>query len=115
VLYGALLGLFAQALSDLAERGFGPEAVGVAPVPQQRKRIVILGGGFAGMKTAECLEQELRMNSSAMITLITQTNALLCRRRVLILFDILNLLGIATIGTIPLFFFTGAEDDRSAF
>ena len=55
------------------------------------------------------------MNSSAMITLITQTNALLCRRRVLILFDILNLLGIATIGTIPLFFFTGAEDDRSAF
>jgi len=77
VLYGALLGLFIQALSDLAEHVYGPEAGGVAPVPQQRKRIVILGGGFAGMKTAECLEQELRTNSSAMITLISETNALL--------------------------------------
>ena len=76
VLYGALLGLFTQALSDLAEHVFGPEAGGVAQVPQQRKRIVILGGGFAGMKTAECLEQELHTNS-AMITLISETNALL--------------------------------------
>src|ERR1700741_1059376 len=77
VLYGALLGLLTQAFSDLAERIFGPEAPGVALVPQQRKQIVILGGGFAGMKTAECLEQELHTNSSAMITLISETNALL--------------------------------------
>ena len=77
VLYGALLGLFTKALSALAERVFGPEPAGVAPVPQQRKRIVILGGGFAGMKTAECLERELHANSSAMITLISETNALL--------------------------------------
>jgi NADH:quinone reductase (non-electrogenic) len=77
VLYCALLGLFTRASTDLAEHVFGLEAVGVAPVPQQRKRIVILGGGFAGMKTAECLEQELRTNSSAMITLISETNALL--------------------------------------
>src|SRR6266481_6254946 len=77
VLYGALLGLFTRALRDLAEHVFGPEARGVAPVPQQRKRIVILGGGFAGMKTAACLEQELHTNSSAMITLISETNALL--------------------------------------
>jgi NADH dehydrogenase len=65
VLYGALLGLFTRALRDLAERVFGSETGGVAPVPQQRKRIVILGGGFGGMKTAECLEQELHANSSA--------------------------------------------------
>ena len=77
VLYGALLGLFTQVLSDLAKHVFGPEAGGVAPVPQQRKRIVILGGGFAGMKTAECLEQEVHTNSTAMITLISETNALL--------------------------------------
>ena len=77
VLYGALLGLFTKALSALAERVFGPEPAGVTPVPQQRKRIVILGGGFAGMKTAECLERELHANSSAMITLISETNALL--------------------------------------
>ena len=77
VLYCALLGLFTRALNDLAEHVFGPEAGGVAPVPQQKKRIAILGGGFAGMKTAECLEQELHTNSSAMITLISETNALL--------------------------------------
>ena len=77
VLYGALLGLFTQALSDLAKHVFGPEAESVAPVPQQRKRIVILGGGFAGMKTAECLEQEVHTNSTATITLISETNALL--------------------------------------
>ena len=77
VLYCALLGLFTRALNDLAEHVFGPEAGGAAPVPQQKKRIAILGGGFAGMKTAECLEQELHTNSSAMITLISETNALL--------------------------------------
>src|SRR5258707_5216436 len=77
VLYCALLGLFTRALRDLAEHVFGPEAGGVAPVPQQRKRIVILGGGFAGMNTAACLEQELHTNSLAMITLISETNALL--------------------------------------
>jgi NADH dehydrogenase len=77
VLYGALLGVFIQALHHLAEHLFGPESAGVPPVPGQKKRIVILGGGFAGMKTAERLEQELQRNSSAMITLISETNALL--------------------------------------
>src|SRR5215469_13187494 len=77
VLYGGLLGLFTKALSDLAERVFGPETVGAALVPPQRKRIVILGGGFAGMKTAECLEQKLRRNASTIITLVSETNALL--------------------------------------
>ncbi len=77
VFYGALLGLLTQAFSDLAEHIFGPEAAGVGLVEQQRKRIVILGGGFAGMKTAEYLERELHTNSSAMVTLISETNALL--------------------------------------
>jgi NADH dehydrogenase len=77
VLYGALLGLFTKALNDFGEHVFGPETLGIAPVPPQRKRIVILGGGFAGMKTAECLEQKLHPNSSAIITLVSETNALL--------------------------------------
>jgi NADH dehydrogenase len=77
VLYGALLGLFTQALCDLTKPLLGPETKEVAPVPQARKRVVILGGGFAGMKTAERLEQELRTNASAMITLVSEANALL--------------------------------------
>lgn len=76
VLYGTLLGLLTQALHGLAGYVFGPESES-APVLPEKKRIVILGGGFAGMKTAECLERELRTHSAATITLISETNALL--------------------------------------
>jgi len=41
------------------------------------QRIVILGGGFAGMRTAERLEEQLRANPSVSITLVSDTNALL--------------------------------------
>src|SRR6266436_375339 len=41
VLYGALLGLFTQALRDLAEHLFAQEAGSIAPVPREKKRIVI--------------------------------------------------------------------------
>jgi len=77
VLFGVLLGLLTPALSALADKIFGPQARGTSPLPGAKKRIVILGGGFAGMKTAECLEQELRTNASAAITLVSETNALL--------------------------------------
>lgn len=75
VLFGVLLGALNKAFSDLAERLLGP----VTPLAVQKdtKRIVILGGGFAGMKTAQCLERELQTNSSASITLVSDTNALL--------------------------------------
>src|SRR5215472_14634176 len=75
VLFGALLALFTQALADLAEKLLPSKVTSLIPAP--KKRIVILGGGFAGMKTAECLEQQLRTNASATITLISETNALL--------------------------------------
>jgi NADH dehydrogenase len=77
VVYGALLGIIKQALDDIAERSFGPELAPQAPPVSVRKRIVILGGGFAGMRTAECLEEKLRTDFSASLTLINETNALL--------------------------------------
>lgn len=77
VLYGVTLGLCTQLLSDVATRFFGPEASPQAKDAEPRKRIVILGGGFAGMTTAECLERELQKDSSVSITLVSETNALL--------------------------------------
>ena len=77
VLYGALVGLFSQAFTDLAARIFGPEKGDAASIPPVKKRIVILGGGFAGMKTAESLEEQFRTDASVSITLVNETNALL--------------------------------------
>ena len=77
VLYGALLGLFTQGLNDFADRIFGPEPARAVNPPKEAKRIVILGGGFAGMKTAESLEHQFQHDRSVGITLISETNALL--------------------------------------
>src|SRR5258708_36082668 len=60
VLYGASLGLVTQGLTDIAERFLGPETEVALPAPEEKKRIVILGGGFAGMRTAECLEKQFQ-------------------------------------------------------
>src|SRR6266849_755081 len=77
VLYAASLGLITQGLSDIAERVLGAEPVSQLQVPSAKKRIVILGGGFVGMRTAECLEEQLRNDPSVSITLVSDTNALL--------------------------------------
>ena len=77
VLYGATLGLLVQALNDVAERVLGPEPAPQAASPALKKRILILGGGFAGMKVAECLERELEKDPSVTISLVSETNALL--------------------------------------
>src|SRR5215471_7297365 len=74
VIYGAGLGLITQALNDIVERVLGPEVV-PSPVASEKKRITILGGGFAGMRVAEYLEE--RLGGSALITLVSETNALL--------------------------------------
>jgi NADH dehydrogenase len=77
VLFGVMLGLFTQLLSDAAARILGPEPTPTASKPEPTKRIVILGGGFAGMTTAECLERELQKDPSVSISLVSETNALL--------------------------------------
>jgi NADH dehydrogenase len=78
VLYGGLVGLITQGLSDAAEKILGPEAeTERRSTPQETRRIVILGGGFAGMRTAECLEKELPASNAVSITVVSNTNALL--------------------------------------
>jgi len=77
VIFGAFLGITNQALQDGAEYFFGPEPAPKVPEVSVSKRIVILGGGFAGMRTAECLEEGLRGDRSTSLTLVNETNALL--------------------------------------
>ena len=77
VVYGAMLGIIHQGLDDIAKHFFGPELLPKASSVPVRKRIVILGGGFAGMRTAECLEEKLRGDFSISLTLVNETNALL--------------------------------------
>lgn len=76
-LYGASLGLSAQALNDLASWRWGPEPAAPEPPEVEKKNIVILGGGFAGMTTAENLERVFGADRSVNFTLVSETNALL--------------------------------------
>src|SRR5262249_8786231 len=78
VIYGAALGLLTQALNDAGTKVWGAEKTSDAVRESAKKtRVVILGGGFAGMHTAECLEKELRKNPDVALTLVSETNALL--------------------------------------
>jgi len=77
VLYGGTLGLIAQALNDLALAKLGPEPERAKPATAEPKHIVILGGGFAGMTTAQNLEQVFGADRSVQFTLVSETNALL--------------------------------------
>lgn len=77
VLFGAALGLVAQALSDAALRLFGAETEPQRAAPHFKTRVLILGGGFAGMATAERLEAEFSADASVEFSLVSDTNALL--------------------------------------
>jgi NADH:ubiquinone reductase (H+-translocating) len=75
VVYGAGLGLTTQALNDIVIRASGPEPVPSPRAGAEKKRIAILGGGFAGTRVAEYLEEQL--GASVSITLVSEINALL--------------------------------------
>ncbi len=77
VLFGVTLGFCTQLANDIAARWLGPEQTSETQDLTPKKRIVILGGGFAGMKAAECLERELEKDRSVSISLVSETNALL--------------------------------------
>jgi NADH:ubiquinone reductase (H+-translocating) len=77
VLYGAAFGLLAQVLTDLALRFLGPEWTADVTPPSIKTRIVILGGGFAGVTTAKHLEHVFGADRTVSLTLISETNALL--------------------------------------
>jgi NADH dehydrogenase len=77
VLYSLSLGLVARALRDSAAAFLGPEPRRPAPVPAVKTRIVILGGGFAGVTTALHLERAFGADPCISLTLVSDTNALL--------------------------------------
>ena len=77
VSFGTVFGIELQALSDFILWRFGPESNPTPPLEEPIRRILILGGGFGGMKTAECLESQLSDVSSVSISLVSETNALL--------------------------------------
>ena len=77
VLYGGALGLVTQALNDIALARLGPEPEPPRAPEPEAKRIVILGGGFAGMTTAQNLEELFGPDRSVTLTLVSETNALL--------------------------------------
>ena len=77
ILYGGVLGLVTQALSDVALARFGPEPTAAETQVPEPKHIVILGGGFTGMTTAQNLEEVFGPDRSVVFTLVSETNALL--------------------------------------
>jgi NADH dehydrogenase len=77
VLFGAALAVLAHALAAAADRLLGPEP---APPPRHDpppSRVLILGGGFAGVTCARELERLLGSDRSVQVTLVSETNALL--------------------------------------
>jgi NADH:ubiquinone reductase (H+-translocating) len=78
VLFWAFLGVLNQVVTDLVSALWGEEQPTVPiPIPVAKKRIVILGCGFAGLTTAQCLEKELEKDLSVQVTLVSESNALL--------------------------------------
>ena len=78
LLFGFALGLLTTGAARLAELLLGVTPAPSEPAsPEVKTRVVILGGGFAGVSTAMNLEKEFRDDPSVAFTLVSETNALL--------------------------------------
>jgi NADH dehydrogenase len=77
VLFQAAVGLVLHVADDLVTRWAGGESVPVVPPPPRAQRILILGGGFAGVSTAEHLEHRFGASVEVELTLVSETNAML--------------------------------------
>ncbi|HUK12631.1 MAG TPA: NAD(P)/FAD-dependent oxidoreductase [Thermoanaerobaculaceae bacterium] len=77
LVYGIVMGFLVQALSDLVARVAGPESEPERPPRPEPTRVLILGGGFAGVSTAAELERLFGPDPAIAITLVSDTNALL--------------------------------------
>jgi NADH dehydrogenase len=76
VIAGVSIGFLLHGLLVVAGRWFRP-APAPAVTQAEPTRIVVLGGGFAGVTTAQYLEQHFGPDPSVAFTLVSETNALL--------------------------------------
>jgi NADH dehydrogenase len=77
VLFGSMLGLLVQAGSDAALRLLGALPTREEVRQKNPHRILILGGGFAGMTVADNLEQVFGADPTVSFTLVSDANAML--------------------------------------
>jgi NADH:ubiquinone reductase (H+-translocating) len=75
--YGAVLGVVAETLRRITVSWIGPDSISCKSPKEATKQIVILGGGFAGVATAERLERVFGADRKVSFTLVSDTNALL--------------------------------------
>jgi NADH dehydrogenase len=76
-LYGCLLGFLTQAFGGFTDDPRDGGSGRTKAVLEPPKRILILGGGFAGMTAAVGLEEDLRSGPHVSVTLVSEQNALL--------------------------------------
>src|ERR1700740_121111 len=76
LLFSFFLGILSQAAREVAKYFLGPESpVRAISRPEKANQVVILGGGFSGVTTAEQLEKQFRGDPTVSFTLISETNS----------------------------------------
>src|ERR1700737_1414123 len=76
LLFSFFLGILGSAVREAAKYFLGPESPARAiSRPEKAIQVVILGGGFAGVTTAEHLEKQFRGDPRVSFTLISETNS----------------------------------------